>query len=938
MRFTLLHLSIVILLSISNFAAAQSQTTKGAPPKVELRGRLISSSDGEMLVGAYVYGKDKDTPIAITDSIGSFKVTCFKDSLLNLSFSYMGFQPLTRRYYPRASYNVGIIKMAPDVLAIDEVVISARPPLASINADTTEFNASALKMAVDADLENLLKKLPGFEIVNGKIMAQGQEVKKLYIDGKTYFLNNPSEALKNLPASLVSKVKMFDDSSEEAKFSGYEDGTKQRSLNIVTKNPNAMKVFGQTNGSYGISEKLKNTFDDNKYGAGLSANLFDMKRRITISGDLGSSDQANTLEQAKYKGAGGKNNDKSFSLNYSSDISEKLMVTGNYTFSTRESYNASASRQDYFPSETYDSRIYDSESHSWGNNDSHNINLQIDYKISKKDKITFSPTFSLSENGTRSINFANTVENGDTLNNSNTRNNNLSESYNMSGKLSWMHAFNKRGRTLTTTLNFGKRNNSSNQLQNVSEKFLNSENILSDTLRNKKNETVGNNYDFSISASYSEPLSKKSRLSFNYNFEKSSDENNKESISYLDEEFHDIIGMDTALTKGTSVVKLRNRLGVNYNYNVKDKFTFRGGANVSDTQMGNEYSFLGARDSIVNSHYIDIAPRADIDIKLSKTKNINLSYNGSTSSPNAEQLQDVLDVSNPLQVSKGNPGLKKTFRHSFSMRYNTSNTEKSTYMNIDASINQTFNNVSTNMQFITRDTIVNGYELQRGTRLSSPINLNGGWNFDIRANYSFPIRPLKLLVNPSLAYSYGHNPSIYDNIKTTNDSHRGTFGFSISTNISENIDIYVRSNSSYEYSTNTDTGASKLFNESLDANMRWIFWKGFLIGGKLNYSYSTKTRGTSVSESQAMLDAEFGKKFGKKKQFELKFAASDILRQRNTVRYSLSDHFSSTNYSTNTNTYYTISLSYRIVHMPGMNMGGGMGGSSRGRGHRVMMM
>lgn len=937
MRILLLFLSIVTLLTFSSSASAQEKTTKGAPPRVELRGRLISSSDGEMLAGAYVYGKDKDTPIAVTDSLGNFKVNCFKDSLLTLSFSYMGFQPLTRRYYPRATYNAGIIKMAPDVLAIDEVVIAARPALATMNGDTTEFNANALKMAVDADLENLLKKLPGFEIVNGKIMAQGQEVKKLYIDGKTYFLNNPSEALKNLPASLVSKVKMFDDSSEEAKFSGYDDGTKQRSLNIVTKNPNAMKVFGNTNGNYGISEKLKNTFDDNKYGVGLSANLFDMKRRITISGDLGSSDQANTLEQAKYKGAGGKNNDKRLSLNYSSDISEKLMVTGNYSLNTRQSYNASASRQDYFPSETYDSRIYDSENHSWGDNDNHNINLQIDYKIGKKDKITFSPTLSFSKNDSRSLNMANTVEDGDTLNNSNTKNNTLSDNYNLSGKLSWMHAFKKRGRTLTTTLNFNKRNNTSNQSQNIAEKFLNNENILSDTLRNKKNETIGESYDYSLSASYSEPLSKKSRLSFNYNFEKSSDESNKESISYRDDEFREIIGMDTALTKGTSVIKIRNRLGVNYNYNVKDKFTVRGGANISDTQMDNEYSFLGARDSVVNSHYLDIAPRADIDIKLSKTKSINLSYNGSTSSPNADQLQDVLDVSNPLQVSKGNPALKKTFRHSFSMRYSTSNMDKSTYLNIDASVNQTFNNVSTNMQFITRDTIVNGYELQRGTRLSSPINLNGGWNFDIRANYSFPIRALKLVVNPSLDYRYGHTPSIYDNIKTTNDSHRGTFGFSISTNISENIDIYVRSNTSYEYSTNTQTGSSKLFNETVDANMRWIFWKGFLIGGNLNYSYSTKTKGTSVNESQAMLDAEFGKKFGKKKQFELKFAASDILRQRNTVRYSLSDHFSSTNYSTNTNTYYTISLSYRIMHMPGMDgMGMGMGG--RGRGHRVMMM
>lgn len=939
MRLLLFILSATFFLTISSSLQAQDQTAKKAPAKVDFRGRLVSSSDGELLVGAYIYaGKDKNTPIAISDSLGHFKIQCFKDSLLTLSFSYMGFQSLTRRYYPRTTFNAGPIKMTPDVLSIDEVVVTARPTLATQNGDTTEFNPSALKMAVDADLENLLKKLPGFEIINGKIMAQGQEVKKIYIDGKSYFLNNPSEALKNLPASLVSKVKMFDDSSEEAKFSGFEDGAKHRSLNIVTKNPNAMKIFGNTSGDYGISEKLKNTFDDNKYDARLSANMFDLKRRITISGDLGSSDQANTLEQAKYKGSGGKNGNKKFSIDYSSDISEKLQITGNYRFGVNESYNASASRQDYFPSETYDSRIYDSENHTWGKNDDHNVNLEIEYKPSKKDKIKFSPTLTFSNSNSRSLNMATTEENGDTLNSSNTNNRNISDNYSFGGKLSWMHAFRKRGRTLTTTLDFNKRNNNSTQLQNADEKFLNKEDILSDTLRNNRNITTSDNYNFSASASYSEPISKNSRVSINYNFEKTSDENDKESISFLDKDFYKEIGIDTALTKGTSVLKLRNRLGINYNYSKKDKFSLRGGASISDTRMDNEYSFLGTKDSIVSNHYIDISPRANLDIRLAKNKSINITYNGSTSSPNASQLENVLDVSNPLQVSKGNPSLKKTFRHSLSTRYNSSNMEKSTYINIDASIDQSFNNVASNMQFIKNDTIVNGYELQRGTRLSSPINLNGGWNFNFNVYYSFPIRPLKLMINPSLSYRYGHNPSIYDNIKTFNDGHSGNFGLSISTNVSENLDVFVRSNTTYEYSKNTQTGNSTLFNENVNANVRWIFWKGFLIGGNISYQYSTQTKEKAVNESQAMLDAEFGKKFGKKKQFELKFSASDILRQKNTVRYSLSDHYSSTNYSTNTNTYYTLSFSYRLMHMPGgMGGMGGMGGRHRGMVTNMVM-
>ena len=149
-------------------------------------------------------------------------------------------------------------------------------------SDTLQFNAAAVHLAEDADLEKLLKKLPGFEIVDGKIMAQGQEVKKITIDGMEYAINDPAAALKNLPAKLVARIKMYDDKSEEAKFSGYDDGSKSRTLNIETRNPNQMKVFGRGELAYGL-EKVK----DKSYSASVSLNLFDRKRKITFSGNAG---------------------------------------------------------------------------------------------------------------------------------------------------------------------------------------------------------------------------------------------------------------------------------------------------------------------------------------------------------------------------------------------------------------------------------------------------------------------------------------------------------------------------------------------------------------------------------------------------------------------------------------------------------------------------
>ncbi|GEM_PF-184664 len=877
--------------------------------KHTLKGVIIGDSDDDTLPGAHIYLGTEKKPVTVTNAMGEFTLKDLAPGEIIVTASYVGFRPTTKKYLVKADTNVGMIKLLPEEL--DEVVITAKPPLIIQRGDTTEFNAAAVKVPEDAELEDLLKKLPGFELVDGKLMANGEEVKRIYIDGTEYFLDNPMAALQTLPANIVSKIKMFDGKSKEADFSGYNDGKKFRSLNIETKNPDQLKIFGKAGLGYGISDDIEDSFKNNNYNLDASANAFNRKRRFSIRGSLRNTNQGSDLPNATYQGKGGHNRSKSFGADFFNTFKKGLDLTGAYSGSNNESYSASLTREDYFPSESYQSKIFNNESHSWSESSNNSFNTRFNYEINEKNRINFSPSFSFRKSDSRSIRLGSSIQDNDTLNITNAKNQNHNESYSFGGNFSWMHGFAKQGRTLTLSGNINVNDSKSNGIQQDSS-IINKK----DTLRNLINSTKSFSNSLTGSVSYSEPLTEHARLSFNYSLSYNQDESDKESISYKDALFTEVIGVDSSLTNKISNTRINNSIGVNYNY-YKEKITFNGGGSINISREENKYEYLNAPDSLVRNNYLNLSPRLDFGYALSKRSNLNLSYSGNTSSPSASQLQDVLDVSDQLSVSKGNPDLKKTFSQSASINFSSSivSEEKFNFLNVGLSFNNSFNNIASATQFIENDTVINGYEVLRGARLSMPVNLNGQWGISMRSSYSFGISSLKLRLNPSLSYSYSHTPSIYDNIKNFTNSHSASFGLGINSNISENLDYNIRSTTSYTSSTSTTTEGSTSFSQSVSANAKWVFWKEFILAGDYSYSYTLSKKGGNINQSNSMLNLEIGKKFLKRKQLQVRFKAMDLLRQRNLLNYSIQDLYTQTRYSTNTQNYYMLTVSYRFNSM-----------------------
>ena len=915
------HIILLIFLSLlsNGLHAAISNDTirpRATPAPAESRdtlytvkGVVTGESAQETLPGAHIYIGDNKQPTTVTNAMGEFTLSNVPRGEILITASFVGYKLTSHTFVVKADTNIGSIRLLPEML--DEVTVTATPPLVTQNGDTTQYNAAAVKVAEDAYLEDLLKKLPGFQVVDGKLIVNGEEVEKLYIDGTEYFVNDPMTALTTLPANLISKIKMYDDQNEKSKFSGFDDGDRLRSLNIETKNPNQLKLFGNATLGHSISEDISDTFADNNYSASVNANAFNRKQKFSVSGSINRSSQGEDLPNPIYRGKGGDNTSQGFSVDFSNMFKDQLQLGGSYNYSNSESYSASMSQQDYFPTDYFENRIFNNESHSWGSSNSHNVRIQfMNQNFKAKNQISFHPSFSRSVSDSRSLSLGNSIENSDTVNITNTKSQNHSVSTNAGGSLTWAHRLAK-GRTVNLHVN-ANISKSTNEGTQQDSSVINKR----DTLRNLVNNTESLSQSHSASTTFTERLGERVHASVDYTFSYNKSESDRKSLSYRDAGFTELIGLDSALTNRTSQERMNHNVSLGVGFNRKDLY-LSGSLGV---QLANEemrYKYLNSGDSIVRSDYCDLSPRVNFRYTIDSIRRVEVSYNGNTSSPSANDLQDVLDVTDQLNVSKGNPHLKKTFSQHLSVNYSDTrfSEERFSYFQASLSFSNTFNQQSQTSLFIQRDTVINGYTILKGARFSMPVNLNGQWSLSASANLSTKINPLKLNISTGLNYNYSHSPSINDNIKNFSNEHRIGLSIRLNSNISEDLDFNISSNTTYSHRTNTAMEGSSMLSESVNADIRWTTWKDFVIGGNYSFSHTLNMQQTNVTTTNSTLNMDIGKKFLKKKQLYLRFRASDILRQRNVENYRLADTYASTSYSTTPRNYYQLSLSYRFNSM-----------------------
>lgn len=933
----------LLLAFLISTVAAQAQSIKG---------KLIDNADNKPLAGAtLILAKAKDTTITfktVTDSKGAFEFKALPIDSFILKVSFVGYDTYSKNVRTgTTAIDLGTIAISKEVKQMGEVVVVSKTPPTQQKGDTTQFNASQFKVNPDATTEDLIKKMPGITVdKDGTVTAQGDQVKKVTVDGRDFFGDDASAALKNLPSAIVDKIQVFDRLSDQAQFTGFDDGNSVKAINIVTKNGMQNGQFGRIYAGYGT---------DDRYSAGGNVSFFKGDRRFSIIGNFNNINQQNFATQdllgvtsgggrggfgggggrggfggGGFGGFGGGNNfsvgqqsgintTNSFGFNYSDKWSKKINVTGSYFFNNSNNANDQIIKsQTLFSGKT---QYADQNSISSGKNYNHRINMRIEYQLDTHNSFIITPSLNFQNNKSASGSTSQTYYGAnDTLNTANSSTNNNRNGYNLRNNILFRHSFNKRGRTFSVNLNTTFNKNNGESFVYSQYRFFNpATQNATDSLQDQYITNPTNGYTISANAAYTEPIGKKGQLQFNFTPSYTKNKADQETFSY-DQIGQKYTEFDTLFSNKFDNTTTTQNGGITYRLGQSRDNQFAIGVSYQHSRLQSQRIF--PTQSRVDQTFSDVLPNLMWMKKISARSNIRIFYRASTNFPSVTQLQDVVTTSDPLRVSSGNPELKQSYTHFLSGRYVFTNTSKgqSFFANIFL---QAAQNYISNATFSPSadSTIQQGIVLKYGSQLTKPVNLNGYKSLRTFFTYSMPVKFIKSNFNLSTGFSYSRLPGLINKVKTVTNNYTYNAGLVIASNISEYVDFNISYNANFNNAKSNATGQSNnnYVNQSAGLQLNLLTKSGWFLQNDLtNQTYNGLSQG--LNQSYWLWNASIGKKFLKNKQGELKLTAFDLLKQNQSLVRTVSENYIQDTRTQVLQQYFMLTFTYSLKNFGQPNM------------------
>lgn len=896
-----------------------------AQSSVTIIGKIINSEDGQPIAGAYVIINALQPNFAsrttMSDGEGNFKIVS-KEKSSTITVSYLGFkqhdEAVTSELITKNVADMGTIRLRPGALQAKEVSVKAKTPMAVMKGDTLQYNAAAFKTNPDASSEELLKKMPGVTTDdNGNVEVNGQTVGKVYVDGKEYFADDPNVALKSLPADVVESMQTYEDKSDEAKFSGFDDGQRIRTINIVTKNGVSTSAFGKAFAGYG---------NNDRYQAGLNANIFNGAHRFTLLGQSNNiNNQGFTLNDAASSsgrgmggmGGGGSNSNFATSVrggiqttnmtgfNYSGEFSKKFKLSGSYFFNNVNSDQWRIREQNFVSMP----RDYFDTTGSNGYNFEHRINMRMEWNPNETNRIMIIPMGTFTTNHGNSWQHSQTYMNQALSNSATNKYDTRLGSYNAGGMINWMHRFGKAGRTLSVGTYIGASNQWGTRNQNSLYGSLGEQGAWVDEELRQKGYLLAPSFNISARATYSEAISKSSRLSamYRFSYNKTTSDVRHYNWDKIMEEY-DFGTPDLSTSNIYNRDQTRNSVGVGYNL-VKGKVVLNANLNYEMTLAHDIKTLPRAMDQ--NYYFRALLPTVSFEFKPTTMQIFTMNYNRSSGIPSLSQLQDVLNVDNPLQVFYGNPNLRQSYTDAMDMSYNIANPEKSTNFNIRASLSTTQDMVSTHNRYLTQDEVIQGITIVKGARVSTPINLDGYFRARAYATYSFRINPLLSSMNISARYAYSSSPSMENSSLYKTNTNSVGVSLGINSNISEKVDFSINYRPSINYTAGSKNTFDRYIRSDLSGMVNLYLWDGVVFRVDANWRNTTGTQ-DSYNQHYVILNAAIGYKFLKFRQAEVRVEGRDLLNQNRAFFQSVTDTYIEFNTVNILERYFTVAFSYKF--------------------------
>jgi len=864
----------------------------------KLSGRVFSGTSKEAVLQATVRLLNSDSiPLRsmLTDTAGrfSFAEVVTGNYILQISaINFATFNQIVLLPQNNNKLHIDSLFINPSYGALQGVTIVAKRTSIAVKTDTTEFAAGAFKVRKNGNVEDVFKKMPGVEVdKNGAIKAQGETVTRIFVDGKPFFGNDFKAVTQNFPADVIDKIQIIDKRSDQALATNVEDGVREKIINITLKKDRKRGMFGKEYVGIGTS---------GRYEARGNTNFFNNDRKISVvaaANNTGRNDN-NGGDDASYDNWNGISDNRQLKLNYADKFGKNFDMSAWAGYDrTKTIKEQSINRKNIF---TDSSTYYSENNHSQYTGNNYYAGVYFEYRPDTLTMVRFNQSagYNNSHNNFSSV-FGSTLPGDIKWNDGNRQADTRANTPNFNGQFSVNHRFSGSRRNIFFNFYNDINSNQNNKYNTSNNYFYPVDSTTYDILINQLQHVRNRNARLGSGVNYSEPLGEKGSINLGYSYNYTHNDVPRQIYDYNNQtQLYDLF--NDSLSNHFDNNTYNNVVSLGYNYNSR-KSGFGVGMK---WQNGIIESRSFGKDSIYKQDFRGIAPNLSF-YSNGKNKRLNIYYNFNLQAPQANQLQPVVDNTNPLFLRLGNPDLKYALVHNVRYNFNYYNPKRETGFNSNAGFSAIVDNIVNS----------NTFNSTTGAQVSKPINMDGAYNWNAWFSYFQPIflGKDKIKWNVNVFTNGGRNVSVLNGEENISNNNFARVFMGVTYDAPKWFDLHTDvsfSRQESEYSLQpTLNNTSYFFNVS--PNVTITPESGTEIN--IDYDYRQTTgQSAGFNTSINMLNADVVHYFTEKKNVWVKLKAYDLLKQNVSIWRNSGENFIQDTRANVLSRFVMLSLNFRL--------------------------
>ena len=910
---------------------ASAQNTSGT-----VRGKLVDSLNKQSLKDATVTVLDaRDSSVEVVglakeDGTFSLLNIAFGDMILQVKFQ--GYETFSKKITfskENSLVNLGTIYLKTASNDLGNVTVTES--VIRMKKDTMEVSASAFKTKPNAVAEDVLRKIPGMEVgKDGSIKSQGETVQRVLVDGKRFFGDDPKMATKNLPPDVIDKIQVFDDLSDQSKFSGFDDGNRVKTINFTTKKDKRKGYFGKAVAGIG---------SEGRYDESINLSRMHGEQQITIQGQANNINKQNFTQQNIGGGRGGGGGGGGFGgggsnsgittvlaggINYRDVWSPKIDAYGSYFYNQPKVNTEVRSNTTNILASADSSTYNDKVSSSLQKSENHRFNFNLEDRIDSNNSLIFRPNVAIQSSNPVSTSSTITTggKNNTPINKSESKTSGYNSGYSINNtNLQLRHRFKQRGRTISLDLGFSASENNGDGKNYSVNTFY--QPVAKTDIIDQYYVDSSRSVRFNPTVSYTQPISKNQMIELRYSYDyNNSTTINKtyryDNVSQKYSKFDSLFSNSYKYTNTSNTANISYRMQqAKYNFNIGTGFQF------TDLTSDNT-----TKNVIVKRNFLNLTPQINFTYNFTKAKSLRIFYNGRTSQPSTAQLQPVVTTSDSINFQVGNPDLKPSFNNSLRILYSSFDpfTQRVVFATINGSLT-------------SNDIVSVVVPTANGGRKTTYVNLNGSYNINGYFNYGFPIKSPKSNLSFQTNVNYSRNRSLLNAATNTTQNTSLTETVKWTTNLKNNFDMNLSTSYSYNPIRNSlsPNQNSNYTTTTLAADFTLYSNDGWILASEFDYTHYGN-RPAGYNTTVFLITPSIAKQFLKNKAGELRLSCFDLLKQNQAVSVSTSANQVVNTISNNLTQYVMLTFTYNLRSFGGQQQRGQQQNQMRGMMPGNMMM